>query len=541
MKKKLSNLSSLSRTRWIFALVLVFTVIVFLIAGGSYYNKASNWLSEKTNQKVNLPKVVEIPFRLGLDLQGGSHLVYQADVSTIKEGNKTEALEGVRDVVERRVNAFGVGEPVIQINNTASGDYRLIVELAGIKDIDEAISMIGETPLLEFKELKEPEVEIADIEVNSEGEGTVEEDNEIVLNEDGTAEVGINLEEENNIEDQWLNTNLSGKNLKRANVQFNPNDNSPEVSLEFDSEGGDLFAEITDRNVGKPLAIFLDGYIISAPTVNSKITGGQAVINGHFNLEEAKLLAQRLNAGALPVPIELISQKNVGASLGHNSINTSLKAGVLGLILVALFLLIYYRIPGLWAVLSLGVYGLTVLSIFKAIPVFWALILVVLIISLMIYTFHELNVFDGILSVLLIVIGIFLFIYALKPLTLTLSGIAGFILSIGMAVDANVLIFERFKEELRLGKSVKQSIEEGFKRAWPSIRDGNISTIFICLVLMFFASGSVQGFGTTLFIGISVSMFSAIVITRTLMLLGSGNMINKCSWLMGVRKNKISK
>ncbi len=550
MKKKISNLSSLSKTRWIFVLILVFTVIVSLIAGGSYYNKANSWLSEKTNQKINLPKVVELPFRLGLDLQGGSHLVYKADVSAVKEGSKMEALEGVREVVEKRVNAFGVGEPVIQINNTASGDYRLIVELAGIKDIDEAISMIGETPLLEFKELKEIEMDAVGAEVEeTEGEKTgeeaeeVETNNEVVLNEDGTAVVGIDLgeNEEQNIEEQWLNTKLSGKNLKRASVQFNPNDNSPEVTLEFDSEGSALFAEITKRNIGKPLAIFLDAYVISAPTVNSEITGGQAVINGHFSLEEAQLLSQRLNAGALPVPIELISQKNVGASLGQDSIKTSLKAGVFGLLLVALFLLIYYRVPGLWAVLSLGVYGLTVLSIFKAIPLFLALILVVLIISLMIYTFHELKLFDGSLSILLIVIGIFLFIYALKPLTLTLSGIAGFILSIGMAVDANILIFERFKEELKLGKNTKQAIEEGFRRAWPSIRDGNISTIFICLVLMFFASGSVQGFGTTLFIGISVSMFSAIVITRTLMFLGNGKTISKYSWLMGVRKNKISK
>jgi protein-export membrane protein SecD len=459
-----------------------------------------------------------------------------------------ESLEGVRDVVEKRVNAFGVGEPIIQVNNTAGGKYRLIVELAGIQDIDEAIAMIGETPLLEFKELKATEIVESEVEgnINKEVESLETEsgeNKEIVLNEDGTANININLDEaaEEKTEEQWLNTKLSGKNLKRANVQFDPNDNSPEVTLEFDSEGADLFAEITEKNIGKPLAIFLDGYVISAPNVNSKITGGQAVISGRFNLEEAKLLAQRLNAGALPVPIELISQKNVGASLGQESINTSLKAGILGLILVALFLLVYYRIPGLWAVLSLGVYGLTVLSIFKAIPVFWSLILVILIIGLMVYTFHELNIFDGILSVLLIVIGIFLFIYALKPLTLTLSGIAGFILSIGMAVDANVLIFERFKEELKLGKSIKQSIEEGFKRAWPSIRDGNISTIFICLVLMFFASGSVQGFGTTLFIGISVSMFSAIVITRTLMLLGSGKRMSKCVWLMGVRKNKINK
>ncbi|MCF7820028.1 MAG: protein translocase subunit SecD [Candidatus Pacebacteria bacterium] len=541
---KIFKPSALGRIRWIFILIIIFAAMSFLIAGGNYYNQASSWLSEKTNQSINLPKVAELPFRLGLDLQGGTHLVYQADVSSIKEGNRLEALNGVRDVVERRVNVFGVSEPVIQVNHTSGGDYRLIVELAGIKDVDEAISMIGETPLLEFKEIKA---------ITNDGENPVLEEMatstemeapEITINsEDGTstATAVIDLDESSSdFEENWTNTKLSGKNLKRATIQFDPNDNSPQVSLEFDSEGSDLFAEITARNVGKPLAIFLDGYVISAPTVNEKITGGQAVINGRFTMEEAKLLVQRLNAGALPVPIELVSQKTVGASLGAQSINSSLKAGLLGLLLVAIFLIVYYRLPGLWAVLSLSVYGLTVLAIFKAMPIILALLMVVIIVGLMIYTFHDLKVFDSILSVLLITIGIFLFVYALKPVTLTLSGLAGFILSIGMAVDANVLIFERFKEELRSGKSLKQSIEEGFRRAWPSIRDGNISTIFICLVLMFFATGSVQGFGTTLFIGISVSMFSAIVITRTLMLLASGKKASKVLCLMGVR-NKINK
>ncbi len=301
-----------------------------------------------------------------------------------------------------------------------------------------------------------------------------------------------------------------------------------------------MFGQITEENIGSPIAIFLDGYIISAPRVNEKISGGQAVISGNFDLEEAKTLTQRLNAGALPVPINLLSQKTVGASLGAQSINTSLQAGILGLILVALFLIIYYRIPGLLAVLSLAIYGLTVLAIFKAMSIILALVMVTIIIGLMIYTFHDLKVFDSILSILLITIGIFLFIYALKPVTLTLSGIAGFILSIGMAVDANILIFERFKEELKSGKSLAQSIDEGFSRAWPSIRDGNISTIFICLVLMFFGTGSVQGFGTTLFIGISVSMFSAIVITRTFMLMVMSKYLNKKPWLMGI-SNKYSK
>lgn len=538
--------SAKGKRRWVFVLILVFAILSFLIVGGSYYNQAVSWTKEVTNNTVNLPQVQENPFRLGLDLQGGTHLVYQADVSEIPESGRGEALSGVRDVIEKRVNVFGVSEPLVQVNHSANGDYRLIVELAGITDIDEATDMIGDTPLLEFKE-RPKDFNLTDIQSSK-----IQIQPETENNATSTATATIDLSEEDinspviNIQDQvanyedWENTKLSGKHLKRSVVQFNPTDNTPEVSLEFNKEGSDLFEQITEKNIGRPIAIFLDGYIISAPRVNEKISGGQAVISGNFNLEEAKTLTQRLNAGALPVPIKLLSQKTVGASLGAQSINTSLQAGILGLILVALFLIIYYRIPGLLSVLSLAIYSLTVLAIFKAIPLVLALIMVIIIIGLMIYTFHDLKVFDSILSLLLITIGIFLFIYALKPVTLTLSGIAGFLLSIGMAVDANVLIFERFKEEVKSGKSLAQSIDEGFSRAWPSIRDGNISTIFICLVLMFFGTSSVQGFGTTLFIGISVSMFSAIVITRTFMLMVKSKYLNKNLWLMGI-SNKYRK
>jgi protein-export membrane protein SecD len=537
--------SAKGKRRWIFVLILVFAVLSFLITGASYYNQAASWAKEVTNNTINLPQVQETPFRLGLDLQGGTHLVYQADVSEVPEKGRTEALSGVRDVIERRVNVFGVSEPLVQVNRSASGDYRLIVELAGVTDIDKATEMIGDTPLLEFKERPEDynpaEIQSSEIQIQPETENaTTTATSSIDLNEEDINSPVIDIQDQAVNYENWENTKLSGKHLKRSVVQFNPTDNSPEVSLEFNKEGSDLFGEITEKNIGKPIAIFLDGYIISAPRVNEKISGGQAVISGNFNLEEAKTLTQRLNAGALPVPIKLLSQKTVGASLGAESINTSLQAGILGLILVALFLIIYYRIPGLLAVLSLFIYGLTVLAIFKAISLPLALVMVIIIIGLMIYTFHDLKVFDSILSILLITIGIFLFIYALRPVTLTLSGIAGFILSIGMAVDANVLIFERFKEEFRAGKSLTQAIDEGFSKAWPSIRDGNISTIFICLVLMFFGAGSVQGFGTTLFIGISVSMFSAIVITRTFMLMAKNKYLNKNPWLMGI-SNKYRK
>ncbi|MBD3311165.1 MAG: protein translocase subunit SecD [Candidatus Magasanikbacteria bacterium] len=271
-------------------------------------------------------------------------------------------------------------------------------------------------------------------------------------------------------DDPWKNTGLSGKQLEKAEVVSDPQTGAIQVSLLFDEEGKDLFKELTERNISKPIAIFLDGAPISIPTVNSVIPDGRAVIQGNFNLSEAQLLAQRLNAGALPVPVELIAQQSIGASLGAESLQKSLKAGIVGLILVMLFMLIYYRLPGLVSVFSLTLYITLTLAIFKLIGV-----------------------------------------------TLTLAGIAGFILSIGMAVDANVLIFERLKEELKEGKSLKAAVEEGFLRAWTSIRDGNISTLITCVLLIWFGSSFVQGFAVTLAIGILISMFSAITVTRVIL------------------------
>ncbi|MFA4941696.1 MAG: peptidylprolyl isomerase, partial [Patescibacteria group bacterium] len=336
---------------------------------------------------------------------------------------------------------------------------------------------------------------------------------------------------------QWKNTELTGKYLKRASVQFNPNDNSPEVSLEFDSEGAKLFEDITGRNIGKTVAIFLDGYAISVPTVNQKITGGQAVISGSFNVKEAKLLAQRLNAGALPVPITLASQNTVGASLGQQSIIDSLKAGIIGLILVAIFMIFWYRMPGLLSVFSLLVYGLLVLAFFKTMPIWFSLILVILMCGLSIMTFSELRLFNVGMASMIILIGVLMFSFAYNSVTLTLAGFAGFILSIGMAVDANILIFERMKDEIRNGRSLNMAIEDGFRRAWPSIRDGNITTIFVCFVLMTFGTGTIQGFGTTLFIGVVISMFSAYTVTRNVLLLVGGAWLEKRGWLVGAKVN----
>ncbi|NCU39421.1 preprotein translocase subunit SecD [Candidatus Falkowbacteria bacterium] len=539
--KKFSQLSLKARTSWILGLVAIFTLAVFLIAGGNYYNSFAYNLAKKTNDTIVLPQIKEIPFNLGLDLQGGTQLVYEADMTNIAEADRAEAMESARDIIERRVNAFGVSEPLVQANKGLSGEFRLIVELAGIKDVEEAIKMIGETPILEFKEQnldlintlsQEISLEEEDIKIETEGDENVE-----VVTDEAESLPAPEITED----DLWQDTGLTGKYLKRATLQFNPNDSTPEVSIQFNEEGDKLFAEITDRNVGRPVAIFLDGYIISAPTVNEKIVGGQALISGQFNIDEAKDLVKRLNSGALPVPISLVSQKTVQASLGMESINDSLMAGLIGLLLVSVFMVLVYRFPGLLSVISLTVYGLTMLAIFKVIPVVVALVLVFVMIALIFYSFHEIKIFDSLLALMFTLIGVLLFFYAINPITLSLSGIAGLILSLGMAVDANILIFARTKEEMKKGESLSQAITDGFKRAWPSIRDGNIVVLLTCLILMFFGTSVVQGFGTTLFIGVSVSLFSAIVVTRALLLITSGKWLEKRPWLLGMKKSKIIK
>jgi len=556
--QKFSKLSSRAKSWWILALIAVFVLIVSLVVAGSSYNSFVEKLAIKTNDIIILPKVSVPPFNLGLDLQGGAYLVYQADVKNIPEADRSDALNSARDVIERRVNTFGVSEPVVTVNRGINGDYQIIAELAGIKDVSLAIKTIGETPTLEFKEqdlsqraniqletasltpvvdsIDSQSTSTASIKLATTSQSNSSSSVDIVTDIASTSPLVATTNSNPSI--NWKNTELTGKYLQHTSVQFNPNDGTPEVSLNFNAEGAKLFEEITARNIGKPVAIFLDGYLISSPTVNETITGGQAVISGHFNIEEAKMLVTRLNSGALPVPISLVSQKTVGASLGFQSINNSLKAGLVGLLLVSLFMILYYRLPGLLSVLSLLVYGLTVLAIFKMLPIWLAFIIVIIMISLIFYTFNELKIFNGTLAVLFILIGFLLFFYALKPVTLSLSGIAGFILSIGMAVDANILIFSRTREELRAGKSVTQAVDDGFKRAWPSIRDGNISTLITCLILMFFGTSTIQGFGTTLFIGISISLFSAIVVTHTLFVVILGSWLDKRTWLLGAHKDK---
>lgn len=493
-------------------------------------------------------------YHLGLDLQGGTHLVYRADVSKLSGSDVDDAVAAARDVIERRVNLFGVAEPRVELD-TVGIDKRINVELAGVSDINQAIKMIGETPQLDFREANENTALPADLtaaekkkiadserealgkaqdtirrlkggadfetlakELSQDpgskdsggdlgffGKGVMVEPFEkaafalkideitaspiksdfgyhIILKleerkaPDGSQEIrarhilfkAISSRDLRPPQEEWKVTALTGKYLKRAQVAFDPQTNEPQVTLEFNADGAKLFEEITARNVGKPVAIFLDGSPISAPVVQQKITGGEAVITGNFSLDEAQALSRRLTAGALPVPIELIVQQNVGPSLGKVSVAASLRAGIIGLLLVALFMILYYRLPGVLAVGALGIYVLLVLALFKVIPV-----------------------------------------------TLTLAGLAGFIMSIGMAVDANVLIFERMKEELRLGKPLDLAIAEGFKRAWSSIRDGHVTTLITCAILFLLGTSSVKGFGLTLAIGVLASLFSAISVTRT--------------------------
>lgn len=622
--QKLTSSLKRHRQRWLFLLLIIFASLGFVLAAGNFYNQGVQSLARATNNIIVLPSAPESNFVLGLDLQGGTQLVYEADVANIAEAERTRALEGVRDIIERRVNVAGVSEPLVQVNRTLKGEYRIIAELAGIKDVNEAIRLIGETPLLEFKE-QSLEAQAINAEPNAEAvafnqqvakqvtDATKEAvgntdwqsladkyqanfNADVAVTEDTQTELASALknlavgaittqavrtpealvlakllaknEKDNPFKDQagqsakiteyraqllsftiqdespvltlgdnWQNTELSGKNLERATLQFNPQDSSPEVSLEFDSEGAEMFANITERNIGRPVAIFLDGYAISVPTVNERIPDGRAVISGRFNVQEAKLLVQRLNTGALPVPINLIGQQTIGSSLGQKSISNSVMAGLIGFGLVAIFMILFYRLPGAVSVVSLAVYALTVLTIFKAAPIWLALLFIAFLVVLFVNVFNHLKIFDGVFSALLfLVILAFLVYYANQTVTLTLAGITGFILSIGMAVDANVLIFERMKEELRLGKPLAAALDDGFKRAWPSIRDGNITTILTCFILMGFGTGLVKGFGATLFIGVSISMFSSIVITYTLLKVFKSSWLDRNRWLLGVRR-----
>jgi len=389
------------------------------------------------------------PFRLGLDLSGGTQLVYRADLSSIAETEVDDSMAALRDTIERRVNLFGVSEPIVQTQHggtfAGTSEERLIVELPGVTDTAEAIRLIGQTPVLEFRMLR-----------------------------DGAPvpPTGRPIE---NVNEIFEPSAITGKHLTSAQLQFDqsiaarPND--PVVALKFNSEGADIFAELTRENVGRFFGIFLDGVPISIPVIREAIPGGTAVISGNFQPQEARELARNLNFGALPLPIELIATQTVSGTLGAEAVERGIMAVLWGIAGVALFMMLWYRLPGLIAVAALSFYVIIVLALFQWIPV-----------------------------------------------TLTAAGIAAFILSVGMAVDANVLIFERMKEELRSGKNTTEAIRDGFSRAWFSIRDSNISSIITAVILFWFGTSLIKGFALVFGLGVLVSMLSAITISRTLML-----------------------
>lgn len=440
--------SSDNKSEVVIRVFYALTVLAFgaLIAFFVYLNVASN--------------DPQHPFKLGLDLSGGSHLVYEADVSEIDPEEVDELMSVLRDVIERRVNIFGVSEPIVQVEQGSFVNtepvHRLVVELPGVTEVTEAIEAIGETPLLEFKLV----------------------DEEALLAEEALGQINVGTSTIlNGTKDPYINTGLTGRYLESAQLEFAGQNNQgglanqAVVAITFNNEGARLFEEITSNNVGENLAIFLDGEIISAPRINEAISGGQAVITGSFTPAEAKSLAENLNFGALPVPIELQSTQTIGATLGAEVLDKGIRAGLLGFGLVILFMLFWYRLPGMVAGIALVIYVAVMLALFQLIPV-----------------------------------------------TLTAAGLAGFILSLGMAVDANVLVFERMKEEYRNGQNSRESAKSGFARAWSAIRDGNVTSLLSAVILFWFGTSMVKGFALVFGLGVIVSMLTALVVTRTLLL-----------------------
>ena len=427
--------------------VVLALIIIILGTGIAFFVFKTE---SKLNKNFETQKAFfkKFPFRLGLDLSGGIHLIYKADVNAVPAGEISNSMNALRDVIERRVNLFGVSEPVVQIQHagfiSGSGE-QLIIDLPGETDVKKATKMIGDTPILEFKT-----------------EAPKDVPQTVKVGKDGKVDIGsIDLSQ------QFIATELTGRYLQKAALEFDQNTREPRVSLQFDDTGAKLFAQITKDNIGKTVAIYLDGSPVSIPRVNEEIPNGQAVISGNFTPKEAKLLVGRLNSGALPVPITLLSTQTIGATLGESAVKAGVKAATIGFLLVALFLILWYRLPGLVAVLALSFYTAILLAIFKLLPV-----------------------------------------------TLTAAGIGGFIISLGMAVDANVLIFERMKEEIRKGHNIYEGIHAGFSRAWPSVRDSNTSSIITSIILFWLGTPLIKGFALTFGLGVLVSMLSAITISR---------------------------
>lgn len=412
------------RKRMISFLVLI--VAVSVVAGVFSY--------EPLWKKISSSR----PWSLGLDLAGGSSLTYDIDLANVRDTEQDSVVRGLRDVIEKRVNLFGVAEPKVYTEKVGTQN-RLVIELAGVKDVNQAIKMIGQTPFLEFREVAE--------------------------GKDASSSVS------------FIQTDLTGRYVNSAQVGRDQNTGVPEIDFSLNDEGAVLFEKLTAKNVGKPICLFLDGQPIlpdsiqdSCPRVQAAISGGKARITGQFTIARASQIVERFNAGALPAPITLVNQQTIGSDFGQDSLAKAIFAGLVGTLAVMIFMMIYYRMLGVFASIALLIYTAVTMGVFKLIPI-----------------------------------------------TMTLSGIAGFILSIGMAVDANILVFERTKEELKKGIPHAAAIEEGFRRAWTSIRDSNVSTMITAGVLYFFTSSFVQGFALSLFIGVVLSMFSAITTTRLML------------------------
>jgi len=404
--------------------VIVITVLATAVAGAGFL-----WSDKLDFDLFGHHFSYDFSLRRGLDLQGGMELVLEVDTSKIPESDRSSALEAARAVIERRVDFLGVSEPVVQ-SSRLGDSYRVIVELPGVTDPDAALALIGQTAQLDFRD-------------------------------------GNNYSQK---------TGLTGKDLSKAAVDFDQKTGAPQIALTFTADGAKKFAEITGRDVGKPLAIFLDNSLLSAPTVQNQISDGNAVITGDFSLDQAQRFVAQLNAGALPAPISVLERQQVGPTLGQETLHKSIAAGLVGLALVIFFMIGNYGSLGVLATVALTIYGILTFALYKIIPV-----------------------------------------------TLTLSGVAGFILSVGMAVDANILIFERIKEERRWGKEIKTAMELGFGRAWDSIRDANLATLATVFVLFnpfnwsfLVTSGMVRGFALTLGLGVLISLFTGVVVTRTL-------------------------
>ena len=440
--------------RVLFWFITFLTILAVFVNIPSIGTLSIGSMRQKINFDINnflrpLGITSELTFRRGLDIEGGTSMTFRAEMSGIPAAQRPDALKSAKTVIERRVNLFGVSEPIVQTSTLANGESRIIVELPGVTDLNQARSIVGTTAQLSFWEQ------------GATGSAKLASSSAYPL---GLTQVlGQNPKK----------TNLSGNDLQQTNVTFDQNTGKPQVQLVFTQEGSQKFADITKRNVGKVVAIVLDNQVIEAPRVNEPILTGNAVISGGFTVELANQLSTELNAGALPISLTPLSSRVIGPTLGLSSLQKSLFAGIIGLVIIVVFMSVLYGRLGIIASVALFLYTLFVLAIFK--------------------------------------------LSSLTPygITLTLSGIAGFILSIGMAVDANILIFERMKEELRQGKPREAAIEIGFSRAWTSIRDSNVSTLITSVVLYKFGSGIVRGFALVLAIGVLVSMFSAIVVTRT--------------------------